>query len=119
MKRQFGRARDRRHFDFDGQLPGNLLQPAFRRVRRLGDKIKSAVAERIQGGIRALGSVAADHDDRDGMLLDDLAKHIEAVHPGHFQVERHHIGAKFLNFLEPQDPIHGGSHHLDGGIALQ
>src|ERR1700681_149282 len=40
MERQFGRTRDRCHFDLDGELSGNLLQPALRRVCWLGNKIK-------------------------------------------------------------------------------
>jgi hypothetical protein len=119
MERQLGRTRNRRHFNFYGKFPGDLFQPAPGCVRGFGDKIKSAQAERIQCGIRALGSVAADHDDGNGISLDDLAKHIEAVHPRHFQIERDDVGAQLLYFFQSQKAIHRCSHHLDGPIALQ
>lgn len=119
IERLLGRTGDCRDFDFNGELSGNLLQPALGSVYRFGDKIKSAVAERIQGGIRALGGMAAHHNHGNGISADDLAKHVDPVHPRHIQIQCHHIGTQFSDFFEPQQAVHGGSHHLDGRVALQ
>jgi hypothetical protein len=63
--------------------------------------------------------MTADHDDGNGVLPDDLAEHIEAIHPGHFQIECHDIGAQLRDFFESEQAVHGRSHYFNGRIALQ
>src|SRR6202049_1611604 len=63
--------------------------------------------------------MSADDDHRDLVAAHNAAEHFEAVHPGHLQIERHNIRAQLSNFLNAQQAVHGGSHHLNGWIALQ
>ena len=49
----------------------------------------------------------------------DHAKSFDAIHAGHFEIERDHIRAKFGDFAQSECTIHRCADDFDVGIAFQ
>jgi hypothetical protein len=70
-------------------------------VEGLLDEVERAQLGRLDGGVD--GPVAGDHDDVEvGVALPHLRQHLEAVHPGHLDVEQNEVGA---GILEPPERL--------------
>ena len=105
--------------DFHRQLCRDLFDAARGRVWRFRDEIKGAEGKSFERyGGAALGLCAED-DHGDTMSARNLAKHLDAVHARHVQIERHDLGMEFGNLLQANGPVHGRANDFDGGVALQ
>ena len=85
-------------------------------MRRLRDKIHGADFERPQRGVRAFLGQRGDHDHGHRAQRHQLLQKGDAVHAGHLDVERQHIGVKLLDLLARYDWIGNGADNLDFGI---
>ena len=112
--RRAGRGRD---LDLQRQLGSDLLQAPRSGVLRFRHEIERAERERFQGKRGAFLGVRADDDDGNAMLARDLAKHFDAVHARHFEIERDDMRAQLLDFAQPDQAIHRRAHDLDRGLA--
>src|ERR1700674_164221 len=104
--------------DLPDQLGGNFWH-ARGNILRLGQKIKRAQRQRLEGDRRPSGAMRTDHDYRQPPASHDFFQSIDPVPSGHFQVERYHLRRQVLDFLQRKMAVHRRAHNLDRVIPFE
>ena len=87
------------HLDLLAQIGQHLVEATGDIGAGFGDKIDCAGFQRLQCNLRPFLRQCADHDHRNRILRHQTPQKIHPVHARHFHVQRHHIRAKFHNFV--------------------
>ena len=99
----------------------------FGKIRREGGKIRGGLQLRLAHKIHRAGTERveyahgrrADNDNRHTVYGQKLPQKLDAVHSGHFDVQRYHIGPQLLDLLHGVGGIIGHADNLDLGVLFQ
>src|SRR6267142_160891 len=105
------------HFNFCDQLIGDFFEPARGGVFRFGDKIDGPKREGFESGVTAFFRMSTEQNYRQRRASHDHAQRFHSVHARHFQIERHDIRLKLLDFFQSKCAVHRGSDDFNRGIA--
>src|ERR1017187_3437586 len=96
-----------------------LLQELFSAKTGLGDNFHGAVLKRFKRGLRTFFRQTGANDHWYGVLGHDFPQECQAVHAGHLNVQRDHVGNLFAHPLGSDEGIAGRADYLDGRIFGQ
>jgi hypothetical protein len=85
----------------------------------LGDHVHGAGLQRLDGGRGSRLGHRADDDDRQRVVLHQLAQEGQAVHARHLDVERQHVGPVLDDHVAGDEGIGRPADHFDRRLAAQ
>ncbi len=85
----------------------------------LGDKVHRPQLQCLQGLLCTLFGQRTYDDNGAWVFSHDKLQTLQPVHPGHLQVQGHHIRVQRLNLIQPILAVHGGTDNLNPGISLE
>src|ERR1019366_43016 len=102
-------------------LLGQALPQFSDRVRTagFGQNFDGAEFQGLKGGKAGRLSQAADDDGRHRVEMHQLFQEGEAIHAGHFDIQRDHVGLEREDFVARDVGVGRGADHLDVALAGQ
>ena len=86
---------------------------------RFGNHLHGPGGEGLNGRLAALRRQGTQHNNGHGLSFHEFAQKGDAVHFGHFHIERQDVGLQAENFVAGDVGIGRRSHHLDAGLLAE
>ena len=77
----------------------------------LADEVHRSDLQSPEDDIRPLVGLGGDHQHRHGAKAHELFQKVEAVHPGHLDIEGQHVGVEIADHLPGRQGIGSLAHH--------